>query len=201
MANVSIKFNGKEFLLSCDDGQEEHLEELLIQLNQKFNELKNDLGNLGENKLLLITAVKIMDEYYETKKKVDQKKHELKDLSNKFRELKSLIYDYRDKKEEEISELNNNHLNFKNEIEANHKRYEQLIDAAADEISNFIEKSELEDKYKSLLEEHANLSKKIEEIQNKEKLEQKKQIEFSEKIDELNQETDTLLEEIDKWQM
>ena len=144
MANVSIKFNNKEFLLSCDDGQEEHLEELLIQINQKFNDLKNNLGNLGENKLLLITAVKIMDEYYETKKKVDQKKHELKNLSNKFRELKSLIYDYRDKKEEEISELNNNHLNFKNEIEANHKRYEQLIDDAADEISNFIEKAKLE---------------------------------------------------------
>ena len=144
MANVSIKFNNKEFLLSCDDGQEEHLEELLIQINQKFNELKNNLGNLGENKLLLITAVKIMDEYYETKKKVDQKKHELKDLSNKFRELKSLIYDYRDKKEEEISELNNNHLNFKNEIETNHRRYEQLIDEAADEISNFIEKAKLE---------------------------------------------------------
>jgi len=144
MANVSIKFNNKEFLLSCEDGQEEHLEELLIHINQKFNDLKNNLGNLGENKLLLITAVKIMDEYYETKKKVDQKKNELKDLSNKFRELKSLIYDYRDKKEEEIKELNTNHLNFKNEIEANHKKYEQLIDAAADEISNFIEKAKLE---------------------------------------------------------
>ena len=144
MANVSIKFNNKEFLLSCDDGQEEHLEELLIHINQKFNDLKNNLGNLGENKLLLITAVKIMDEYYETKKKVDQKKNELKDLSNKFRELKSLIYDYRDKKEEEIKELNNNHLNFKNEIEASRKRYEQLIDEAADEISNFVEKAKLE---------------------------------------------------------
>ena len=144
MANVKIKFNGKEFLLSCDDGQEEHLEELLIQINQKFNDLKNNLGNLGENKLLLITAVKIMDEYYETKKKVEQKRNELQDLSNKFRELKSLIYDYRDKKEEEIKELNTNHLNFKNEIEANHKKYEQLIDAAADEISNFIEKAKLE---------------------------------------------------------
>ncbi|MDA8612471.1 cell division protein ZapA [Candidatus Pelagibacter bacterium] len=144
MANVSIKFNNKEFLLSCEDGQEEHLEELLIQINQKFNDLKNNLGNLGENKLLLITAVKIMDEYYETKKKVEQKKNELKDLSNKFRELKSLIYDYRDKKEDEIKELNTNHLNFKNEIEANHKKYEQLIDAAADEISNFIEKAKLE---------------------------------------------------------
>ena len=121
MANVSIKFNNKEFLLSCEDGQEEHLEELLIHINQKFNDLKNNLGNLGENKLLLITAVKIMDEYFETKKKIDQKKDELKDLSNKFKELKSLIYDYRDKKEEEIKELQANHLNFKNEIEANQK--------------------------------------------------------------------------------
>ena len=144
MANVSIKFNNKEFLLSCEDGQEDHLEELLIQINQKFNDLKNNLGNLGENKLLLITAVKIMDEYYETKKKVDQKKNELKDLSNKFRELKALIYDYRDKKEEEIKELNADQLNFKKEIEVNHKKYEQLIDEAADEISNFIEKAKLE---------------------------------------------------------
>ena len=144
MANVSIKFNNKEFLLSCEDGQEEHLEELLIHINQKFNDLKNNLGNLGENKLLLITAVKIMDEYYETKKKVDQKKNELKDLSNKFRELKSLIYDYRDKKDDEINELNANYLNFKNEIEANQKKYEQLIDEAADEISNFVEKAKLE---------------------------------------------------------
>ena len=94
--------------------------------------------------MLLITAVKIMDEYYETKKKVDQKKNELKDLSNKFRELKSLIYDYRDKKDREINELNTNHLNFKNEIESNQKKYEQLIDEAADEISNFVEKAKLE---------------------------------------------------------
>ena len=144
MANVSIKFNGKEFLLSCEDGQEEHLEELLIQINQKFNDLKNNLGNLGENKLLLITAVKVMDEYYETKKKVEQKKKELNELSNKFRELKSLIYDYRDKKEEEIKELKENHYKLKNEIEISQKNYEKLIDEAADEISSFVEKANLE---------------------------------------------------------
>ena len=146
MANVSIKFNNKEFLLSCEDGQEEHLEELLIHINQKFNNLKNDLGNLGENKLLLITAVKIMDEYYETKKKVDQKKNELRDLSNKFKELKSLIYDYRDKKEEEIQELKNSHQKFKNEIEVNKKKYEKLIDEATDEISSFVEKARIDNK-------------------------------------------------------
>ncbi len=144
MANVSIKFNGKEFLLSCEDGQEEHLEELLIQINKKFNNLKNDLGNLGENKLLLITAVKVMDEYYETKKKVEEKKEELKNLSNKFKELKSLIYEYRDNKEKEILQLNNDHNKLKNEIEINQKNYEKLIDEAADEISNFVEKASLE---------------------------------------------------------
>ena len=144
MANVSIKFNNKEFLLACEDGQEEHLEELLIQINKKFNNLKNDLGNLGENKLLLITAVKIMDEYYETKKKVDQKKDELNDLSNKFKELKSLIYDYRDTKESEIKKLNLDHENLKQEIDDNQKKYENLIDEAADQISNFVKKAKLE---------------------------------------------------------
>ena len=146
MANVSIKFNNKEFLLSCEDGQEEHLEELLIHINQKFNNLKNDLGNLGENKLLLITAVKIMDEYYETKKNVDQKKNELRDLSNKFKELKSLIYDYRDKKEEEIQEVKNSHQKFNDEIEDNQKKYEQLIDEATDEISSFVKKAKQDNK-------------------------------------------------------
>ena len=144
MANVSIKFNGKEFLLSCEDGQEEHLEELLIQINQKFNLLKNDLGNLGENKLLLITAVKVMDEYYETKKKVEQKKDELKDLSNKFRELKSLIYEYKEKKENEINMLNENQHKLKDEIEVSQKNYEKLIDEAADQISNFVQKTKPE---------------------------------------------------------
>ena len=123
MANVNIKFNGKEFLLSCEDGQEEHLEELLIHINQKFNDLKNDLGNIGENKLLLITSVKVMDEYYETKKNVDQKKNELKKLTNKFKELKSLVYEYKNKKENEIKELNKNHNTLKNEIEMNQKHY------------------------------------------------------------------------------
>ena len=139
MANVSIKFNGKEFLLSCDDGQEEHLENLLIQINQKFNSLKNDLGNLGENKLLLITAIKVLDEYYETKKKIEQKKTELNDLSKKFKELKNLVYEYRDNKEEEIKSLDHNLSELKRTIDENQKKYEQVLDAATSEISSFIE--------------------------------------------------------------
>ena len=140
MANVNIKFNGKEFLLSCDDGQEDHLEELSLHLNKKFNELKNNLGNIGENKLLLITSIKIMDEYFETRKKIDEKKQELKNLSNKFRELKSLVFDYKKEKEQEIDQLINQQSKFKEEIERNKKDYEKIIDDAADQIENFVEK-------------------------------------------------------------
>ncbi len=144
MANVNIKFNGKDFLLSCDDGQEEHLEELSIHLNQKFDELKNNLGNIGENKLLLITSIKIMDEYFETKKKINEKKQDFENLSKKFKELKSLVYEYKDKKEEEIKNLTLEQNNFRQEIQKNKEDYEKIIENAAEQIEDFVKKSNSE---------------------------------------------------------
>ena len=141
MANINVKFNGKEFLLSCDDGQEEHLEELSYNLNKKFEELKSDLGNIGENKLLLITSIKIMDEYFETKKKIDQKIIELKNLTDKFKELKSLVYEYKENKEREIKRLSDEQSELKSEIEQSKEDYEKIIDNAADQIEDFLKKA------------------------------------------------------------
>ena len=141
MANVNITFNGKEFLLSCDDGQEEHLQELAEQMNKKFASLKSELGNIGENKLLLISSIKVMDEYFETKKKIEEKKKELNDLSNKFKELRSLVYQYKDEKEEEIEVLRENQANFREEIEKNKEVYEKIIDDATEKIETFIQKT------------------------------------------------------------
>tara|TARA_B100001250_G_C19563392_1_gene684368 strand:- start:216 stop:662 length:447 start_codon:yes stop_codon:yes gene_type:complete len=146
MANVNIKFNGKEFLLSCEDGQEEHLEELSNFLSEKFNNLKNSLGNIGENKLLLITSIKVMDEYYETKKKIDEQKIEIKKITEKFKELKSLVYDYRETKEKEISNLGEYQSNLKNEIEKQKINYENLVDKATSEIESFIKKHDTDSK-------------------------------------------------------
>ena len=140
MANVNIKFNGKEFLLSCDDGQEEHLEELSLNLNEKFNDLKNSLGNIGENKLMLITSIKVMDEYFETKKKIEQQKMELNNITKRFKELKSLVYDYKDEKEKEIMKLKDGQAKVKSEIESQKITYENLVDKATSEIESFIKK-------------------------------------------------------------
>ena len=144
MANVNIKFNGKEFLLSCDDGQEEHLEELALYLNEKFTDLKNSLGNIGENKLLLITSISVLDEYYETKKKIDTQKKDIAKITDKFKELKSLVYNYRDLKEKEISELSTIQQNLKHEIETNRNDYEILVDRTTLEIENFIKKIDID---------------------------------------------------------
>ena len=141
MANVNIKFNGKEFLLSCDDGQEEHLEELALYLNEKFNDLKNSLGNIGESKLLLITSISVLDEYYETKKKIDSQKDEIRKITEKFKELKSLVYDYRDLKEKDIVKLSKNQDDLNNEIKANQSDYETLVDKTTIELENFIKRN------------------------------------------------------------
>ena len=144
MANVNIKFNNKEFLLSCEDGQEDHLEELALHLNEKFNNLKSNLGNIGENKLLLITSISIIDEYFETKKKIDQKILELNDLTKKFKELKSLVYEYKDKKENEINNLNLEQEKLKNQLDENKLNYEKVIEKTTNEIESFLTKIDTE---------------------------------------------------------
>ena len=141
MANVSVKFNGKEFLLSCEDGQEEHLGELSQNLSEKFNQLKSKLGNLGENKLLLITSITLMDEYFETKKKIEEKKNEIEKLKTKFKELKSLVYSYKDQKDKEINALQKEQEQFKNELENLNNGYEKIIDDASSQIEKFMNKN------------------------------------------------------------
>jgi len=141
MANVNIKFNGKEFLLSCEDGQEEHLEELSLYLNEKFENLKKSLGNIGENKLLLITSITVLDEFFETKKKIDLKKNEIGEIKNKFKELKALVYDYKDKKEAEIKLLKDNLEELKNQIEQNNKKYDEILNNATNHIEDFLKKA------------------------------------------------------------
>ena len=141
MANVNIKFNGKDFLLSCEDGQEEHLEELSQNLTEKFNQLKLKLGNLGENKLLLITSITLMYEYFETKKKIEERKDEIERLKTKFKELRSLVYQYKDSKDNEIDILKKEHEKFADQLENLNNGYEKIIDDTSNKLEEFMTKN------------------------------------------------------------
>jgi len=141
MANVNIKFNGKDYLLSCDDGQEENLKELANHLSKKFNELKSDLGNIGENKLLLISSIKVVDEYYDLVKKIESKKKEFHNLSEKFKELKSLVIDYKEDKDNEINKLKEDLNKFKIMADENKDIYEKILETTTESIEEFIQSS------------------------------------------------------------
>ena len=144
MANVNIKFNNKDYLLSCDEGQEENLAELANHLDSKYAELKKNLGNIGENKLLLITAIKIVDDYFDLFKKVKSTKNDFQELSNKFKELKSLAINYKDEKELEIGKLKDELNEFKTKIEESRNSYEEILDKTAKSIEEFIKNTEVE---------------------------------------------------------
>ena len=142
MANVNIKFNNKDYLLSCDDGQEENLKELANHLDSKYNELKNNLGNIGENKLLLITAIQMVDDYFDLFQKVKNTKKDFEKLSIKFKELRSLAISYRDEKEIEIGKLKDELNKFKTMVEQSQNSYEEVLDKTTKSIEKFIENAE-----------------------------------------------------------
>ena len=143
MANVNIKFNNKDYLLSCDDGQEENLKELANHLDSKYNELKKNLGNIGENKLLLITSIQMVDDYFDLFQKIKNTKNDFEKLSIKFKELKSLAIDYKNEKEMEIGKLKDELNEFKTMIEKSKNSYETILDKTTKSIEKFIENAEI----------------------------------------------------------
>ena len=143
MANINIKFNNKDYLLSCDDGQEESLKKLADHLDSKYNELKKNSGNIGENKLLLITAIQMVDDYFDLLQKVKNTKSDFEKLSIKFKELRSLAINYKDEKEMEIGKLRDELNKLKITAEKNKNSYEEILDKTTKSIEKFIENAEI----------------------------------------------------------
>ena len=142
MANINIKFNNKDYLLSCDDGQEESLKKLTSFLDKKYNEQKDQLGNIGENKLLLITTIKLIDDYFNLKQKVTLQQNKLEDLSKKFLEMKSLAIQYKEKKDTEINNLNIEIDKLRVAIEERNSLYESVLDKTTKSLQDIITSTE-----------------------------------------------------------
>ena len=146
MANVNVKFNNKDYLLSCDDGQEEDLKKLTKFLDRKYTDLKSKLGNLGENKLLLITSIQVIDEYFDLKKKVLSQKNNFDNLSSKFKEMKSLAINYKEVKDTEISKLSEDLDKLKKMVEESQNLYESMLDKTTQSIEEIIKNTETSSK-------------------------------------------------------
>ena len=142
MANVNIRFNNKDYLLSCDDGQEEDLKKINIFLDKRYSQLKSQLGNLGESKLLLITAIQVIDEYFDLKKRVVSQKDNFEKLSSKFKEMKSLAIDYKEVKDNEIFKLNSDLDKLKKMVDESQNLYENMLEKTTKSIEEIIKNTE-----------------------------------------------------------
>ena len=138
MANINIKFNNKDYLLSCDDGQEESLKSLTKFLDKKYSELQDKLGNIGENKLLLITTIQLIDDYFDLKQRVTKQKKKLDDLANKFKELKELAIKYKEGKDQEINKLNEELDKFQKTVEESNSLYESMLDKTTKSLEKIL---------------------------------------------------------------
>ncbi len=138
MANVNVKFNNKDYLLSCDDGQEESLKNLTKFLDKKYSELKDKLGNIGENKLLLITTIQLIDEYFDLKNRVAQQKKKIDKLADKFKELRELAIKYKESKDKEIDQLNIKLEDFRKTIEESNNLYESMLDKTTKSLEKIL---------------------------------------------------------------
>jgi cell division protein ZapA len=141
MVNVNVKFNSRDYLLACEDGQEKELEKLTIELNKKFEKLKSDLGNLGEGKLLLITAIQTMDEMFSIKETMQKLKKHNKELEEKFKEIKDLSIQYKDDRDREVRNLNEELAKLKIMIEQNESSYSEVLNKVSSSIDNFLSKA------------------------------------------------------------
>jgi len=138
MANINVKFNNKDYLLSCDDGQEDSLKKLTKYLDKKYSELKDKLGNIGENKLLLITTIQLIDEYFDLKHRVTLQKKKIDDLASKFQELKKLAIKYKEGKDKEIEKLNDELDKFKKTVDESNNLYESMLDKTTKSLEKIL---------------------------------------------------------------
>ena len=70
MSQVTATIAGRQFRLACEDGQEEHLQALAKNLDQRIADLRAKFGEIGDTRLTVMAALMIADEVAEAVKRI-----------------------------------------------------------------------------------------------------------------------------------
>ena len=87
MPEVNVEIDGKKFRMACEEGQEAHLLELAERFNRTVIQLKGSFGEIGDNRLVVMAGIAVLDELAEAEDRIEALKQDIADLTNAGREL------------------------------------------------------------------------------------------------------------------
>lgn len=77
MPLVNVMVNGRAYTIACDEGEEDHLKELAAEVDAKVRELLGSVGQVGDQRLILMAALLLADERHAAAVKLEQARTEL----------------------------------------------------------------------------------------------------------------------------
>ena len=87
MPEVNVEIDGKKFRMACEEGQEAHLLELAERFNRTVIQLKGSFGEIGDNRLVVMAGIAVLDELAEAEDRIEALKQDIADLTSAGREL------------------------------------------------------------------------------------------------------------------
>ncbi|MEO6015580.1 MAG: cell division protein ZapA [Devosia sp.] len=87
MPEVNVEIDGKKYRMACEEGQEAHLMELADRFNRTVIQLKGSFGEIGDNRLVVMAGIAVLDELAEAENRIESLKQDIGDLTTAGREL------------------------------------------------------------------------------------------------------------------
>ena len=84
MGQVSVTLNSRTYRLACEDGEEERLVELATHVKERVEQLTLEFGQVGDDRLLLMAALLICDELWDTRQALEV---QIEEASEMLRQL------------------------------------------------------------------------------------------------------------------
>lgn len=81
MPLVNVMVNGRAYTIACDDGEEDHLRALAAHVDEKVRELLESVGQVGDQRLMLMAAVLVTDELFEARSRLEARGREAADMA------------------------------------------------------------------------------------------------------------------------
>ena len=81
MPEVNVEINGRKYRMACEDGQETHLMGLADRFNKHIEAIKDDFGEIGDNRLTVMASIAVLDELSEAERRIALLKQDVANLA------------------------------------------------------------------------------------------------------------------------